>query len=78
MGKREFNYDALPYGEIAELYRQGWGWFGLAERYHCPDHKTLARHAVERVPDLALRDHAESQRARRRLEKAPAGHSQGR
>lgn len=70
--RRDFDYDALPWGDLLQLYRQGWGWFGLAERYGCPDHKTLARRARERYPDLPQRDLAEAQRARRLLEKNPA------
>ena len=70
--KSAFNYDALPWDEIMKLYRQGWGWFGLAERFGCPDHKTLAKRAGARYPNLDQRDLAESQRARRLLEKNPA------
>jgi hypothetical protein len=69
---REFDYDTLPWDEIMKLYRQGWGWFGLAERFGCPDHKTLARRARARYPNLVQRDLAEAQRARRLLEKNPA------
>ena len=67
--KCAFNYDALPWDEIMKLYRAGWGWFGLAERFGCPDHKTLAKRARVRYPKLDQRDLAEAQRARRLLEK---------
>lgn len=70
--RSDFNYDALPWDEIMKLYHVGWGWFGLAERFGCPDHKTLARRARVRYPNLDQRDLAEAQRARRRLEKTPA------
>jgi hypothetical protein len=73
MGRtREFDYEALDFEEIGKLYAAGVGWRGIARRFGAPDHKTLARHALRRLPDLEPRDHAQAQRARRWLEKRTA------
>ena len=65
MGKKTFDYDALPYAEIESLYHAGWGWKAIAARYGAPDHKTLVEHAARHLPNLELRDRAQAQRARR-------------
>lgn len=66
--KTLFDYDSLPFDDIADLYRHGTSWRSLARTYGCPDHKTLAQHVTRRFPDLEVRNHAEAQRARRERE----------
>lgn len=63
-----FDYGGLPLDEVAERYRKGESWRGLARVYGCPDHKTLAARVMERYPELVMRNHAEAQRARRERE----------
>lgn len=70
MGAKEFDYSKLPFEEIGRLYRDGWGWKTIAAHYGAPDHKTLRKHALRRLPNLELRDHAQAQRARRAREGA--------
>lgn len=65
MTAREFDYDGLPFEEIEKLYTAGWGWRGIAKHFGVPDHKTLEKHALRRLPKLEVRDRAEAQRARR-------------
>jgi hypothetical protein len=69
---KRFDYDSLPLAEVAERYRKGTSWRELARVYGCPDHKTLAAKVKELFPDLAVRNHAEAQRARREREGAKA------
>lgn len=65
---KDFDYDKLPFQEIARQYENGASWRELARLYGCPDHKTLKDHTTRRFPDMDVRDHAASQRARRERE----------
>lgn len=73
-GIREFDYAGLPFEEIAKLYREGWGWKGIARHFGAPDHHTLRKHTLRHKPELeeAERDHPQAQRARRAREKSAA------
>jgi hypothetical protein len=68
MGRKTFDYEALPFGEIEKLYLSGWGWKAIAAHYGAPDHKTLLQHVARHLPNLEMRDHAQAQRARRSRE----------
>jgi len=64
-----FDYQSLPLTEIARQYIAGASWRALAKQYGCPDHKTLKKHTMAAVPDLATRTQAESQATRRAAER---------
>lgn len=68
MSASDFDYGGLDFKEIGQLYADGWGWRGIAKRFGVPDHKTLKKHALRRLPNLERRNRAEAQRARRQRE----------
>lgn len=75
MSASDFDYGGLDFKEIGQLYADGWGWRGIAKRFGVPDHKTLKKHALRRLPGLERRNRAEAQRARRQREATATGRS---